>query len=67
MTKLAIILAQYGMSQRDLQRAIYNQFKVKIGDDRISKMCNGILTNYHVQTAKMIAETLNVSVDEIIE
>jgi hypothetical protein len=55
------------MSQRDLQRAIYNQFGVFIGDDRISKMVNGVLTNYHIKTAKLIAETLNVNIDDIVE
>jgi DNA-binding Xre family transcriptional regulator len=67
MTKLGIILAERGMSQRDLQRAIQNQHGFKIGDDRISKMVNGKLKNYHVQTAKLVAETLDVKIDDIIE
>jgi DNA-binding Xre family transcriptional regulator len=67
MTKLAVILAERGMTQRDFQREIFNQYGFKIGDDRISKMVSGKLTNYHIQTAKLIADTLNVKVDEIIE
>lgn len=67
MTKLAFILAERGMSQRDLQRAIQNLHGLKIGDDRISKMVNGKLKNYHIQTAKIVAETLDVKVDDIIE
>ena len=67
MTKLAVILAKREMSQRDLQREILSQYGFKIGDDRISKMVNGKLTNIHIQKAKLIADTLNVKVDDIIE
>mgnify|MGYP003348356406 CR=1 FL=1 len=55
------------MSQRDLQREILDSYGFKIGDDRISKMVNGKLTNYHIRTAKLIADTLNVSLDDIVE
>ena len=55
------------MSQRDLQRAILDKHKVLLGDDRISRMVTGIHTNYQVKFAKMIADTLNVKVDDIIE
>jgi len=67
MTKLAKILIDRGMTQRDLQRAIYEKFLFFIGDDRISRMVNGKLTNYHLQTAKMIADTLEVRIDDIAE
>jgi hypothetical protein len=67
MTKLYLILIEKGMTQRDLQREIWNTQGVHIGDDRISKMVNGILTNYHIKTAKLIADTLNVTIDEIVE
>jgi DNA-binding Xre family transcriptional regulator len=66
-TKLSDILTWKEMSQRDLQRAIQDKFGVKIGDDRISKMVSGKLKNYHLQTAKMIAEALEVSIDDIVE
>lgn len=67
MTKLATILAERGMSQRDLQRAIKNHHGFKLGDDRISKMVSGKQKNYHIQTAKILAETLEVKIDDIIE
>lgn len=67
MTKLAKILYNNGMSQRDLQRAIKYKFDIHLGDDRISRLVNGILTNYHIKTAKIIAETLEVKIDDIIE
>ena len=67
MTKLAIILAERGMSQRDLQRLIEEQYEFKIGDDRISKMVNGKLVNYHIQTAKLIADSLDVKIDDIVD
>lgn len=67
MTKLAMILIDRGMTQRDLQRAIYEKFDILIGDDRISRMVNGKLTNYQLQTAKVIADTLEVKIDDIVE
>jgi DNA-binding Xre family transcriptional regulator len=67
MTKLAFILAERGMSQRDLQRQIFSKHGFKLGDDRISKMVNGKQKNYHIQTAKLLAETLEVKIDDIIE
>lgn len=66
MTKLAEALIKKKMSQRDLQRAIQNKFNVKIGDDRISKMYSGRLTNYNIKTALMIAESLNLTLNDII-
>jgi DNA-binding Xre family transcriptional regulator len=66
-TKIAKLLEEKKMSQRDLQRAIIDMFGVKIGDDRISKICTGRLKNYHTNTAVMLAMTLNVKVDEILE
>lgn len=62
-----MILIDRGMTQRDLQRAIYEKFDILIGDDRISRMVNGKLTNYQLQTAKVIADTLEVKIDDIVE
>lgn len=67
MTKLAKILIDRKMSQRDLQRAIKDKSGVFIGDDRISRMVNGVLTNLQVNTARIIANTLDVSIDDIVE
>lgn len=67
MTKLARILIDKKMTQRDLQRAIKQKHGITLGDDRISKMVTGRLTNYHIQTAKVIADTLEVTIDNIVE
>jgi DNA-binding Xre family transcriptional regulator len=67
MTKLAMILIDKGMTQRDLQRAIKQKYGITLGDDRISKMVTGKLTNYHVSTAKIIADTLEVTIDDIVQ
>ena len=67
MTKLAAILTERGMTQSDLQRAIVLKFDFKIGDDRISKLYNGKVKNYQLRTAKIIAETLGVTIDDISE
>lgn len=66
-TKLASILEQKKMTQRDLQRAIHEKYGFKLGDDRISRICTGRMKNYHTNTAIMIATTLDVKVDDILE
>ena len=66
-TKISKILKLKQMSQRDLQRAIQAEFGYKIGDDRISMICTGRLRNYHTNTAVIIAQTLGVKVDDILE
>lgn len=67
MTKLFKILISKDMTQRDLQRAIKEKHNLFIGDDRISKMVTGKLTNYQVSTASIIADTLEVKLDDIVE
>lgn len=66
-TKLATLLNELGWTQRDLQRAILEKHDFKLGDDRISKMVTGRLKNYHIRTAKLIAETLEVKIDDIVD
>jgi DNA-binding Xre family transcriptional regulator len=67
MTKLQKILIDRGMTQADLMRAITKQTGFQIGRDRISKIVNGNLKNYTLETAVMIAESLQVNVDDIVE
>lgn len=67
MTKISKILTDRGMSQRDLQRAIKAKFGVHLGDDRISRLYTGKTQNYHLITAKMIADVLCVTIDDITE
>ena len=67
MTKLSIILTDKKMTQRDLQRAIIHKYGFKIGDDRISRMVTGRMTNVSLKTAKIIADTLDVKIDDITE
>gem|GEM_PF-2710737 len=55
------------MSQGDLVRLIQAKSGFRVGRDRISKICTGRLTNYTVETARMISEALGVSMDEIVE
>lgn len=66
-TKIEQILIDRGMSQGDLVRLIKAKSGFKIGRDRISKICTGRVKNYSVETAKMIAEALEVSMDDIVE
>ena len=66
-TKIEAILMDRNMSQGDLMRLIQNKSGFRIGRDRISKICTGRLKNYTMETAVMIAEALEVSIDDITE
>lgn len=66
-TKIERILRDRNMSQGDLVRLIKAKSGFRIGRDRISKICTGRLKNYTIETAKMISEALNVSLDDIVE
>jgi len=66
-TKIEQILRERNLSQGDLVRLIKAKSGFKIGRDRISKICTGRLTNYTVETAKMISEALEVSMESIVE
>ena len=66
-TKLEKILLDRNMSQGELIRKIQENSGFKIGRDRISKICTGRLKNFTMETAVMIAEALQIKVDDIIE
>lgn len=67
MTKLAKLLSERGMEQKELQARILEKHNVVLGRDRICKMVKGNLTNYHIKTAKLIADTLDVRIDDIVD
>ena len=67
MTKLQQLLIDKEMTQRDLQRAILEKQNVFIGDDRISKLVNGVQKNVTMKTAKLVSDTLGVKIDDIVE
>ena len=66
-TKIEKILRTRNLSQGDLVRLIKAKSGFKIGRDRISMICTGRLTNYTVETARMISEALEVPMDSIVE
>lgn len=66
-TKLAQLLQEKGWSQVELRLNIFEKTGYNIGADRISKMVNGTLTNYSISTAKIFADVLDVSLDELID
>ena len=66
-TKLKRLLEERCLSNRDLQRLIFDKHGIILGDDRISKMVSGKLKNYQLRTAHLIADTLDVKIDDICE
>lgn len=67
MTKLHKLLIQRGMTQRELRQMVIDKTGVDIQLYRISKIVTGQLTNYFTDTAKAIATSLNVSIEDILE
>ena len=39
----------------------------EIGKDRINRIVNGKLTNFHTNTAKILSNALGVKIDDIVE
>lgn len=66
-TKLEAILREKKITQGDLRRMIRDKSGFLIGRDRISKICTGRMKKYNIETAVMIAEALEVNVQDIIE
>jgi transcriptional regulator with XRE-family HTH domain len=66
-TKLQKLLIQRGLSQSDLQKRVHTKTGIKIEPYRVSKIVNGTITNYFTETARAIAKTLEVSIEEILE
>lgn len=65
-TKIKKILLERGLNQTDLYEII-KEGGHEIGKDRINRIVNGKLTNYHTNTAKLLAEALEVSLDDIVD
>ena len=58
MTRLKTILLDKKMSQKELAKLS------DIGEYRISLLCNGIVKDLRISTAKRICEVLQVSLDD---
>lgn len=67
MTKLHKILISRGMTQRELRQLVLDKTGMDIQLYRISKIVTGQLTNYFTDTAKAIAQALEVSIEDILE
>jgi len=65
-TKINKILIERGLTQTDLYELIRSNGN-EIGKDRINRIVNGKLTNYHTNTAKILATALGVSLDDIVD
>ena len=66
-TKLQKLLIDMGISQTDLFYLIEYKTGKTIGLDRISNIVNGKQKNYNIATAKAIADTIGVTINDIIE
>jgi len=65
-TKIQKILIERGLTQTDLYQLIKDGGN-EIGKDRINRIVNGKLTNFHTNTAKILANALGVKIDDVVE
>ena len=65
-TKIQKILIERGLTQTDLYELIKSNGS-EIGKDRINRIVNGKLTNFHTNTAKILSNALGVKIDDIVE
>jgi DNA-binding Xre family transcriptional regulator len=66
MTKINKLLIERGLTQTDLFNLIQLTGK-NIGKDRISRYVSGRQTNMHIDTLKVFAKALGVTIDEIVD
>jgi len=66
-TKLSALISQKGLSQSDVVMMILNKHGFLLGKDRMSKMCNGLITNPNTKIVTLLADVLCVPIDWIIE
>ena len=67
MTKFSQILIDKNYTQSDLQKLIYAKSGFVMSRNHISRIVNGHLTNLKLETITVIAEALDVKVDDISE
>ena len=67
-TKLYQILAKRAMSQKDLYQLIIKENGGnKVSMYILNEIINGKRTNYHINTAILIANALDVPIDDIVD
>lgn len=66
-TRLKQLMHERNISQLDLRDLIYERFGELYGPDRISNMVNGHNVNCTVRSYLLVAEVLQVPVDDILE
>ena len=67
-TKLYQILAERGMSQKDLYELIIQENDgQKVSMYILNEMINGKRTNFHINTAILISNALDVLIDDIVD
>ena len=67
MTKLQAILEQRNMTQSELIRVIKEKTGIEFDKGNLSRIINGVKTNFTIETGKIISDTLDVTIDEIID
>lgn len=65
-TKIEKILIERGLTQTDFYELIKSNGN-EIGKDRINRIVKGKLINFHTNTAKVLANALGVTIDDIVE
>jgi len=67
MTKLRDVLKAKGISQADLIKIIKEKNGIEFDKGNMSRIINGVKTNFTIETAKIISKALGVKIDEIID
>ena len=66
-TKIRLILLERGMTQKQLLQIINEQAKVPVPQYQLSRIVNGKVSNYHVNTLIKICRALEVTPNEILQ
>ena len=67
MTKIQAILKEREITPTQFQKLLIKKGNAKMGLCRISKLIHGKITNYTIKTAKSIAKSLDVTLNDIVD
>ena len=67
LSKVGVILRERKISQAEFCKLIFEKTKVQFGKSRISEYVNGKKEFMTTETAKILAYTLGVSLDEVVD
>lgn len=65
-SKLGLLLQEKGLTQREFAEMLYNEYGFLIQPTNLNNYCTGVRPIVKLETARMFADVLGVTIDEIV-